>query len=357
MGVSKETSNDFTVPLNPFWVNPMMKKALTGEATVQEATKYYKERSLQQREDFDRDLHAFLHRRLKQYGRNSPRHAVAFLWYLMAKFNTKSSIYLMFLAFLYIIFRVGYQICYTQLMAVLSANPDALVFQGSSLPPVWLVIITFSITCVGSAWLANRVDQTGQTLGNQFRMQLIWSVQASILRSTQSSLSGFSSSEVVSLAGIDAMAVRWNAASISYLFAVPIELGVLIWLSTTQVGVIATFISMIPLVIMFLLKMFFVRLAAPRQKKARGLNAKRFGILNEGISSNSVVKLMGTSSLLLDTLMSLRKQEQKMSMMYAVSNAVSLMSQVFVAPMMAWIASVFVFVIVVCNVAVSLVLL
>lgn len=168
-------------------------------------------------------------------------------------------------------------------------------------------------------------------------MQLIWSVQAALLRSKQSSLSGISPSEVISLAGIDATAINWSAASIPYLFAVPIELGVLVWLSTTQVNVVATFVSLIPLVLMFLLNVLLVKLATPRRNKARDLNAKRFGVLNEGISSNSVIKLMGTSSILMDKLKSLRNQEQRMLMMFAVSNAVSLMTSLFIAPLMAWL--------------------
>jgi ABC-type multidrug transport system fused ATPase/permease subunit len=261
-----------------------------------------------------------------------------FLWFLLRIFNVNQAIKLTLMSISFIIFRVGYQLCYTQLMAALAGDPTAVVFEGTPLPPLGLTIITFSITCIGSSYLAYRVDQIGQNLGNQCRLQLIWSVQAATLRSTQSSISGFDSSEVVSLAGIDGMAIRWCTASVFYMFAVPIELGVLIWLSTTQVGVLAALVSLLPLVLLFGFKLVLVKLSSPRQRAGRDLLSKRFGILSECIASNSVIKLMGMSSIVLRTLGSLRKQEQNKYMVSALSNALSLATQVISAPLMAWIS-------------------
>jgi len=181
--------------------------------------------------------------------------------------------------------------------------------------------------------------RTGAFLGSQLRTQLIWSVQAATLRSSQTLISGFDSSEVVSLAGNDAYSILWCTTSISYMFAVPIELGVLIWLSTTQVGVTAALLSLLPLVILFAVKLLLTKLSGPRQRVARDLQSKRFGILGESIASNSVIKLMGMSSIVLRTLESLRKKEQNKTMMLAVSNAVSLLIQVMLAPLMAWLSS------------------
>ena len=179
----------------------------------------------------------------------------------------------------------------------------------------------------------------GQNLGNQCRLQIIWSVQSAMLRCTQTSINGFETSEVVSLAGIDGMAIRWYISSIVYMFAVPIELGVLIWLSTTQVGVAAALLSFLPLVLQFAVKMLLVRVSNSQERDARDILSKRLGVLNESIASNSVIKLMGTAPNVLNTLGQLRKIEEKKYMLGAVSNAISLSMQMTVAPLMAWISS------------------
>ena len=179
----------------------------------------------------------------------------------------------------------------------------------------------------------------GQNLGNRCRLQLIWSVQDAILRSSQASIAGFPVSEVVSLVGTDAMIIRWNGPSFFYILAVPIEVGVLLWLATTQVGVVPTFISMIPLVSLLAVRLLLVRLASPQRRAARTLKNKRFGKLNEGITSNSVVKLMGTSHVILNEMCDLRKQEERKYALPLISSSLSLSMQLALPALMAWTSS------------------
>lgn len=154
---SKPPSNgDFTAPFNPFWVEAMMKKSIKGEASVDEATKYYRERSFEGREFFDKNLCTFLQARVK---RKRSGHSLAFLWFLVTQFNAKTSFNLVFLTLLYTVFRVGYQVLFTIMMLVLGATADGSLLSRDSLPPTWAVLIAFCISIVGSSWIGNMVDQ------------------------------------------------------------------------------------------------------------------------------------------------------------------------------------------------------
>ena len=78
---------------------------------------------------------------------------------------------------------------------------------------------------------------------------------------------------------------------------------------------------MVPLVLLLAFRLLLVKLSSPQQRAARTLQSQRFGKLNEGISSNSVVKLMGTSHVVLNTMRDLRKQEEWKTAMPLISNA------------------------------------
>ena len=157
--MGKGSNLDFSPPINPFWVEPMMKKARNGEASPEEATKYCTGRSHDDRVAFDNKMHAFIKRRLQRSGGNASGHALPFLWFLLSNYNHLKAIKLAILAIGFIICRVAYQICYTQLMAALADDPEAVVFPGTSLPSLALTVTTFSISCLTSAWLAYKVDQ------------------------------------------------------------------------------------------------------------------------------------------------------------------------------------------------------
>ena len=158
------------------------------------------------------------------------------------------------------------------------------------------------------------------------------------MRSNQTLISGFTSSEVVSLAGTDGMIVMYVFSSVYYIFAVPIELGVLMWLSATQLGAFAGLVSLLPLAVLLAVKIVLIKLTIPKERYARTILSKRFGILSESIVSNLVVKVMGLEPTVLCTMGRLRKIEQNQSMLFACSNAVSLLTQVIAAPAMGWMA-------------------
>lgn len=176
-------------------------------------------------------------------------------------------------------------------------------------------------------------------LGAQCRMQLVWSVHAATLRCNQAAISSFSSSEVVALSGIDAWVIRWFLASAFYLVSVPIEIAFLVYLSCTQVGVAPAFVSMASLAGFMMLKLGFVKVASVKQTAARTILSERFAILSEAISSNSVVKLMGTLDSVLETLGVMRKREERKMVWQTLSNTISLTGQCSLAPLMAWASS------------------
>lgn len=136
-----------------------MNTAREGDASAEEATKYYTERSHENKEAFDKELRAFVRRRVERSNGSASGHALPFLWFLLSKFNKSQTVELTLVAIGFIIFRVGYNFAFTQLMAALADDPSAVVIAGTPLPPLGVTIIAFVISCLGSSWLAYWVEQ------------------------------------------------------------------------------------------------------------------------------------------------------------------------------------------------------
>ena len=144
--------------LNPFWVNSLMGLAREGTLTAEKASEYVEPPCQERLIAFDTELQAFVSRRLSDGGGKVSGHATAFLGFLLLKFDPIQSFYLFIVAMLFIIARVGYQICFTNLMAVLAADTSALVLF-STLPSMALSVGVFCLTSLSSSWLGCRLEQ------------------------------------------------------------------------------------------------------------------------------------------------------------------------------------------------------
>jgi hypothetical protein len=175
-------------------------------------------------------------------------------------------------------------------------------------------------------------------IGNRVRMQIIWSVHAASLRATQATAGPFPVAEVVSLAGIDGMAIEWFLWYMPWLFTSPIEGGVCFALSCLTVGADVACLSLAVFVFVFGIKLLLMRRAAGQQEKARVINAERFGLLSEAINANAVVKLTGVDNMMLEGLKKMRAREERRLWWMAASNAASILITVSLAPAMAWVS-------------------
>ena len=124
----------------------------------------------------------------------------------------------------------------------------------------------------------------------------------------------------------------------AYIFCVPLEIVVILLLVTTQVGVASTFISLTPMLVVLAYKLYLMKVTSPQLVQARETNSLRFGLLNECIRSNYVLKWMGISDLMLERLQTYRKKEEKKLTLAAIAETTSIWSQVVLAPLMAQVA-------------------
>ena len=176
-------------------------------------------------------------------------------------------------------------------------------------------------------------------MGKRIRCQMIWAVQSATLRSTQVAMSQFTSAKIVALSGPDAEMVSWTIPLFCYTAVLPVEAAVLIALACFEVGVPAAFAALAPVVVGVLLIVVLVRRATTHKSAAASITAERLRVLDEALTSNPAVKLYDTSEVLLDKMKELRSQEERHLRWGAMSYAISLWLQIFLAPLMAWIAS------------------
>ena len=144
--------------LNPFWVNSLMGLAREGTLTAERASEQVEPPCQERLVAFDAQLQTFVSRRLKHSGGKVSGHATAFLGFLLLNFDPIHTLNLFMVSMLFIIARVGYQICFTNLMATLAADASALVFF-STLPSMALSVGLFCLTCLISSWLGYCASQ------------------------------------------------------------------------------------------------------------------------------------------------------------------------------------------------------
>ena len=117
----------------------MMTKALKGEASSEEATKYYNERSLQEREAFDKELQAYVRSRLQLSNGITSGHDLFYGFW--QKDSTVIRHYILFLRQLFTSFS-GWAIKY--------ATPTSWRFWPTILVPLFLKVLL----CLQNGWLS-----------------------------------------------------------------------------------------------------------------------------------------------------------------------------------------------------------
>ena len=320
--------------LRPFAVLPLMRAARTSTLTPQMAADAIFHPPLEDYKRQDALIQEFVRKRRHKGMKNN---AEALLLFLLYRCHRGMSIAATFLAVLYIGFRIVNNIVFTELIATLAGSREDLLFPNTS---ALGTTAGFCLAATFSSVLQYMLDQISKHLGNRIRIQMVYSVHSATLRSKQSTINEFKDNELVLMAGIDSLCAMYAVWFFFYLFALPIEFFVLFYLSCAEVGVRAAFFSFIPFVLVFAAKAVLMSISAKHQAKAREISSRRYSLVNEGIASNMVVKLMNVGREMLDKIFDMRKEEHRNMRWYMVSNAVSVSAQLYLPPVMSWLAMV-----------------
>ena len=197
-------------------------------------------------------------------------------------------------------------------------------------PPVTIAPACLPLPLLGRHALA---------LGRSVRWQLVWGIEHFTLRTTQVTLSRWGTSEVVAMAGPDAELVSWTMSYLFYLPLLPFEVVAMVALTCLEVGVAPGFVALVPLVVLVGFSMILLRAAIPHKDAAHDISDQRFNVLDEALTANPAVKLYDTSEVLLDKMKEMRAEEERHLRWVSASYATALSLQIFLAPLMAWIAS------------------
>lgn len=169
--------------------------------------------------------------------------------------------------------------------------------------------------------------------------QMLYCVSSAALRSNSAAFSSQCSlGEVLALLGGDCMAQACMYFLVGWCLIAILEILPLLLLACTQVGIVAGFCGLIPLVLTFPLKVYLLKKAAVHQRQARDLQTKRLDISNDGIAANVPVKLLGAEEIVYNKAMDIRQQEQKHLFWVAMSNAATLSGRLILPAIMAWTA-------------------
>jgi len=101
-----------------------------------------------------------------------------------------------------------------------------------------------------------------------------------------------------------------------------------------QVGVLASFAGLVPMLIYLPSSLIVANLAGKHQSIVHGLKVQRMDIVNDGIAFNPVIKLLKAEALMEASMADFRSQEEKHTRWFSVSSALTLSMQLSVATLM-----------------------